>query len=70
MEASERKDYQLVGCNLNGTNAFFVRKDLLGNRFLVSSDLMEYYHPPRYYLFEGYGLMAGHVPDPRMGRCW
>lgn len=66
-ELAERKGYQLVGCNLNGTNAIFVRKDKLGNAFLVSDDLNEYYHPPRYYLTDGYRMMCGHVPDPRLG---
>jgi len=69
-ELGERKGYQLVGCNLNGTNAFFVRKDLLNAQFLVSNNLKDYYHPPRYYLFESYLLMAGHRPDPRLGRVW
>lgn len=69
-ELGETKGYQLVGCNLNGTNAFFVRNDLVDDRFLVSHDLMDYYHPPRYYLTEGYQWMAGHRADPRPGRFW
>lgn len=69
-ELSIKKGYRLVGCNLNGTNAFFVRNDLTGDKFLQSDDIMEYYHPPRYYLFEGYLLMAGHRPDARCGRTW
>lgn len=66
-EVSREKGYTLVGCNLTGTNAFFVRKDLVADKFLSSDNLMDFYHPPRYYLFEGYLLMAGHRPDPRMG---
>lgn len=69
-ELGTKKGYQLVACNLNGTNAFFVRNDLVANKFLLSDNLMDYYHPPRYYLFEGYLLMAGHRPDPRLGRVW
>lgn len=69
-DLGKKKGYQLVGCNLNGTNAFFVRKDLVNNRFLVSDNLMDYYNSPRYYLLEGYSLLAGHKPDPRMGRIW
>jgi hypothetical protein len=61
------KGYQLVGCNLNGTNAFFVRSDLAEGKFCDSLDETNYYHPPRYYLTEGYKLMSGHVPSPRMG---
>lgn len=67
VELGKRKGYQLVGCNLNGTNAIFVKKDKLGDAFLVSDDLNEYYHPPRYYLTDGYRMMCGHVPDPRLG---
>lgn len=61
------KGYQLVGCNLNGTNAFFVRADLAEDKFSSSRDEADYYHPPRYYLTEGYKLMSGHVPSPRLG---
>jgi len=66
-ELGTRKKYQLVGCNINGTNAFFVREDLLQARFYISRDPMVYYHPPRYYLMEGFQLMSGHRPDPRPG---
>lgn len=61
------KGYRLVGCNLNGTNAFFVRSDLAEDKFCDSLNEADYYHPPRYYLTEGYKLMSGHVPSPRMG---
>ena len=30
----ERKGYCLVGCNLTGVNAFFVRRDLVQDRFM------------------------------------
>ena len=66
-ELGDKKQYQLVGCNLNGTNAIFVRKDKINDQFLVTNDLLEYYHPPRYFLTDGYRMMCGHVPDPRMG---
>ncbi len=66
-ELGAKKNYQLVGCNLNGTNAIFVRKDKIDEQFLVTDDLLEYYHPPRYFLTDGYRMMCGHVPDPRMG---
>ena len=67
-ELGDRKNYQLVGCNINGTNAFFVRRDLLKGRFLESPDPMVYYQPPRYYLMEGFQQFSGHRPDPRPGR--
>ncbi|MEE9692629.1 hypothetical protein ACSZN3_08105 [Aeromonas hydrophila] len=66
-ELGAKKNYQLVGCNLNGTNAIFVRKDKIDEQFLVTDELLEYYHPPRYFLTDGYRMMCGHVPDPRMG---
>lgn len=66
-ELGDKKNYQLVGCNLNGTNAIFVRKDKIDEKFLVTDELLEYYHPPRYFLTDGYRIMCGHVPDPRMG---
>lgn len=69
-DLAQKKNYQLVGCNLNGTNAFFVRKDCLTSRFLISNDPADYYHPARYYLTEGYKSMAGHAPSPRPGRFW
>ncbi|MEM9275712.1 MAG: hypothetical protein AAGA80_22545 [Cyanobacteria bacterium P01_F01_bin.143] len=49
--------YCLVGCNLSGANAFFVRKDLVGDRFLAPFTAEKHYEPPRYYLS---GYFAGH----------
>lgn len=69
-ELGKIKGYQLIGCNITGVNAFFVRQDLLNESFLVSDDLMDYYHPARYYLTEGYQLLGGHRPDPRQGLFW
>jgi len=53
----ERKGYTLVGCNISGVNAFFVRQDLVGDRFLPPFTAEHHYEPPRYY-FSGY--FAGH----------
>ncbi len=53
----EKKGYYLVGCNLSGVNAFFVRKDLVSDRFLAPFTAENHYEPPRYY-FSGY--FAGH----------
>jgi len=44
------KRYRLVGCNLAGTNAFFVREDLVGDKFLEPFTSENHYEPPRYYL--------------------
>lgn len=44
------KGYSLVGCNLSGVNAFFVRNDLLGDRFLQPFSAETHYEPARYWL--------------------
>jgi len=41
------KGYALVGCNFSGVNAFFVRKDLLGDRFGHDFTAEAHYHPFR-----------------------
>lgn len=53
------KGYQLVGCGISGTNAFFVRNDLAGDLFVNPSTAEEHYEPPRYHF--GY-LKAGRRP--------
>ena len=45
-----RLGYSLVGCGLAGTNAFFVREDLLGQHFLPPFTAENHYEPPRYWL--------------------
>ncbi len=42
------KGYVLVGTNISGVNAFFVRKDCAVDLFAVKS-VRELYNPPRYY---------------------
>lgn len=54
------KGYSLVGCNLTGANAFFVRNDMLGAHFQAPHTAENFYHPQRYYLIPG--LVAGHHP--------
>jgi len=56
------KGYALVGCCLAGVNAFFVREDLLGDKFSEPYTAENHYEPPRYVL-TGQG---GHRPG--MGR--
>ena len=43
------KGYTLVGCCLAGVNAFFVRDDLVEDRF-CHADVSALYNPPRYYM--------------------
>ncbi|MCX7899500.1 MAG: hypothetical protein N2444_05375 [Methylocystis sp.] len=55
----KRKGYELVGCCLAGANAFFVRKDLIGGKFLNPGSPEEHYEPARYFLAS---LPSGHPP--------
>jgi hypothetical protein len=47
------KGYTLVGCCLAGVNAFFVREDLVQERFCAPFTAENHYEPPRYSLFAG-----------------
>jgi len=49
------KGYSLVGCNITGSNAFFVRKDLLGDRFQQPFSAENHYEPDRYMLTAAFG---------------
>jgi hypothetical protein len=44
------RGYCLVGCGLSGANAFFVRQDLVADRFLAPFTAESHYQPARYYL--------------------
>jgi len=50
-----KKGYSLVGCNFTGVNAFFVRNDLLADRFLSPFTAEKHYEPAKYFR-----LRAGH----------
>ncbi|MGF1492240.1 MAG: hypothetical protein ACFBSC_07285 [Microcoleaceae cyanobacterium] len=52
-----KKGYCLVGCNISGVNAFFVRNDLVADQFLEPFTAENHYEPARYYLS---GYFAGH----------
>ena len=52
------KGYSLVGCGLEGVNAFFVRDDLVGDLFLAPYTAENHYEPPRYWV----GPPVGHLP--------
>jgi hypothetical protein len=53
----KEKGYDLVGCNLTGSNAFFVRDDLTKDRFLTPFSAENHFEPARYWL----GMMtSGH----------
>ena len=55
--ASE-KDYCLVGCNYTGVTAFFVRSDLVGDRFAAPFTSENHFEPPRYFV----RMPNGHAP--------
>lgn len=59
-----RRGYRLVGTNITGSNAFFVRADLAGDRF-AAGDAAALYNPARYWLTPGF--VAGHPPGERFG---
>ncbi|MEZ0343743.1 MAG: hypothetical protein ABWJ99_02905 [Caldimicrobium sp.] len=63
VEVAEKKGYVLVGTNITGTNAFFLRKDLWNNELFPDPDPIELYNPPRYWLYFDYFKHIGHAPD-------
>lgn len=52
--------YSLVGCDLCGVNAFFVRDDLLGDKFVGPFTAENHYEPPRYWLIRTIGHPRGY----------
>ena len=59
-----RLGYRLVGTNITGVNAFFVRSDLAADHF-ADGDAASLYNPARFWLTPGY--VAGHLPGERFG---
>jgi len=56
------KGYRIVGCNISGGDAFFVRNDLGAGAFLEPATAEEHFEPARYYFAM---LNGGH--RPRLG---
>ncbi len=44
-----RKGYRLVGCSFTGGNAFFVREELVADKFAEPFTAEHHYEPPRYF---------------------
>ncbi len=61
-EVAERKGYSLVGTNIVGSNAFFVRRDLITDQFCNAGNCISLYNPPRYYLLDHFSNI-GHPAD-------
>ena len=51
----EELGYLLVGCELSGTNAFFVRSDLALGKFAAPFSAENHYEPPRHFLTRTWG---------------
>lgn len=64
VEAASLIGYTLVGTNVTGANAFFVRDDLVGECFVETPTAEGLYNPPRYYLIYDYFYYdVGHRAD-------
>src|SRR5437660_3319492 len=57
-----RKGYRIVGCNISGSNAFFVREDLCADHFIEPATAGEHYEPPRH--FFSFLLAGPQAPKP------
>lgn len=62
-ETASAKGYRLVGTNITGANAFFVRDDLAGDHFPAVASPEHLYNPPRYWLWSDHFVNIGHRPD-------
>lgn len=62
-EAASGKGYRLVGTNITGANAFFVRSDLAGDLFPDPATAAALYNPPRYWLWSDHFAHVGHRAD-------
>jgi len=62
-ETGKNCGYALVGCELSGTDAFFVRSDLVGDRFFAATSAEVHYEPPRFYLQQTPGHQKGFTPS-------
>jgi hypothetical protein len=57
------KGYRVVGCNISGSNAFFVREDLCADHFVAPATAEEHYEPPRHF----FSLLFAGPNAPRPG---
>src|ERR1700744_3689129 len=61
-QLGEEKGYSLVGCSFTGSNAFFVRNDLLGDKFEAPFTAENHYEPNRDFLTYRAGHPRNHRP--------
>lgn len=62
-QLGDKKGYCLVGCNFSGSNAFFVRRDLIGELFEAPYTADNHYEPIRDYLYHKNGHPRNHIPN-------
>ena len=55
----QEKGYLLVGCNITGSNAFFVRKDLMEEHFHSDCSAENHYEDLKYWLLAGFSTRLG-----------
>jgi len=61
-QLADTKGYCLVGCSFAGTNAFFVRKDLVADHFEGPFTAENHYEPTRFFLYYKAGHPKNHIP--------
>ncbi|GAC1447292.1 MAG: hypothetical protein NVS4B5_18320 [Vulcanimicrobiaceae bacterium] len=57
---ANRRGYALVGCNITGVNAFYVRRDLVDDAFCSPAETAAFYREPAYELADAF--RSGHRP--------
>lgn len=62
-QLGNEKGYCLVGCVFSGSNAFFVRKDLISDLFESPYTAENHYEPNRDFLLYRSGHPKNHIPD-------
>jgi len=61
-QLAKTKGYCLVSCSFAGTNAFFVREDLVGDLFEAPYTAENHYEPTRFFLYYKAGHPKNHIP--------
>jgi hypothetical protein len=61
-QLGDEKGYCLVGCVFSGSNAFFVRKDLVADLFEAPYTAENHYEPSRGFLYCRTGHPRNHIP--------
>lgn len=61
-ELADEKGYKLAGSVFTGSNAFFVRQDLVGDHFEAPYTAENHYEPNRDFLYHKAGPPKNHIP--------